>query len=37
MKMETTVEVFKGFRRLKRLFDDVAGLKKTVTDLSQKG
>jgi len=37
MKMETTVEVFKGFRRLKRLFEDVSGLKKTVTDLSQKG
>lgn len=36
MKMETTVEVFKGFRRLKRLFDDVADLKKTVTKLTQK-
>ena len=31
MKMETTMEVFKGFRRLKRLFADVAELKKTVS------
>ncbi|SLN12555.1 UDP-3-O-acylglucosamine N-acyltransferase [Roseovarius litorisediminis] len=31
MKMETTMEVFKGVRRLKRLFDDVAQLKKTVS------
>lgn len=31
MKMETTMEVFKGFRRLKRLFNDVAELKKTVS------
>lgn len=32
MKMETTMEVFKGFRRLKRLFADVAELKKTVSN-----
>ena len=31
MKMETTMEVFKGMRRLKRLFDDVAQLKKNVS------
>jgi UDP-3-O-[3-hydroxymyristoyl] glucosamine N-acyltransferase len=31
MKMDTTMEVFKGMRRLKRLFDDVAALKKTVS------
>lgn len=31
MKMETTMEVFKGFRRLRRLFDDVSELKKTVS------
>ena len=31
MKMETTMEVFKGLRRLKRLFNDVADLKKTVS------
>lgn len=31
MKMENTMELFKGFRRLKRLFDDVAELKKTVS------
>lgn len=31
MKMETTVEVFKGLRRLKRLIADVAALKKTVS------
>lgn len=30
MKMETTLEVFKGLRRLKRLFSDVDTLKKTV-------
>ncbi len=30
MKMETTMEVFKGLRRLKRLFSDVAELKKEV-------
>jgi len=30
MKMETTMEVFKGLRRLKRLFSDVAELKKAV-------
>ena len=32
MKMETTMEVFKGLRRLKRLFSDVAELKKTVSN-----
>ena len=32
MKMDTTMEVFKGMRRLKRLFDDVADLKKTVSN-----
>lgn len=32
MKMETTMELFKGFRRLKRLFGDVAELKKTVSN-----
>ncbi|MEM6588995.1 MAG: UDP-3-O-(3-hydroxymyristoyl)glucosamine N-acyltransferase [Pseudomonadota bacterium] len=32
MKMDTTMEVFKGVRRLKRLFDDVATLKKTVSN-----
>ena len=31
MKMDTTMEVFKGFRRLRRLFDDVSELKKTVS------
>ncbi|MEO0773993.1 MAG: UDP-3-O-(3-hydroxymyristoyl)glucosamine N-acyltransferase, partial [Pseudomonadota bacterium] len=31
-KMDTTMEVFKGMRRLKRLFDDVATLKKTVSN-----
>ncbi|MEO0752245.1 MAG: UDP-3-O-(3-hydroxymyristoyl)glucosamine N-acyltransferase [Pseudomonadota bacterium] len=31
-KMDTTMEVFKGMRRLKRLFDDVAALKKTVSN-----
>ena len=31
MKMESTMEVFKGLRRLKRLFNDVADLKKTVS------
>jgi len=31
MKMDTTMEVFKGLRRLKRLFTDVAELKKTVS------
>ncbi|MEQ9239359.1 UDP-3-O-(3-hydroxymyristoyl)glucosamine N-acyltransferase [Roseovarius indicus] len=36
MKMETTMEVFKGFRRLKRLFADVAELKKTVSNPSAK-
>ncbi len=35
MKMETTMEVFKGFRRLKRLFNDVAELKKTVSNKPQ--
>ncbi|MEL7258292.1 MAG: UDP-3-O-(3-hydroxymyristoyl)glucosamine N-acyltransferase [Pseudomonadota bacterium] len=35
MKMETTMEVFKGFRRLKRLFIDVAELKKTVSKPDQ--
>lgn len=33
MKMDTTMEVFKGLRRLKRLFNDVADLKKTVSNL----
>jgi len=32
MKMETTMELFKGFRRLKRLFGDVDALKKTVSN-----
>jgi len=32
MKMETTMEVFKGLRRLGRLFGDVAALKKTVSN-----
>ncbi len=32
MKMESTMEVFKGLRRLKRLFTDVAELKKTVSN-----
>ena len=36
MKMETTVEVFKGFRRLKRLFEDVSELKKIVTKPTHK-
>ncbi len=31
MKMDSTMEVFKGLRRLKRLFTDVAELKKTVS------
>lgn len=35
MKMETTMEVFKSFRRLKRIFGDVAELKKTVSKLDQ--
>ena len=35
MKMDTTMDVFKGMRRLKRLFDDVASLKKTVSNGSQ--
>ncbi|SLN36014.1 UDP-3-O-acylglucosamine N-acyltransferase [Roseovarius albus] len=35
MKMETTMEVFKGLRRLKRLYDDVAELKKTVLNQKQ--
>lgn len=30
MKMETTMEIFKGLRRLKRLFGDVAEVKKAV-------
>ncbi len=30
MKMETTLEVFKGLRRLKRLFSDVDALKKAA-------
>lgn len=32
MKMDATMELFKGFRRLKRLFADVAELKKTVSN-----
>lgn len=32
MKMDTTMDVFKGMRRLKRLFDDVATLKKAVSN-----
>lgn len=32
MKMEATMELFKGFRRLRRLFADVAELKKTVSN-----
>lgn len=35
MKMDTTMEVFKGLRRLKRLFNDVAELKKTVSNSRQ--
>ena len=35
MKMSTTMEIFKGLRRLKRLFDDVAELKKTVSKPEQ--
>jgi UDP-3-O-[3-hydroxymyristoyl] glucosamine N-acyltransferase len=35
MKMETTMEVFKGLRRLKRLYADVAELKKTVLNQKQ--
>ena len=31
MKMDSTMEVFKGLRRLKRLFTDVTELKKTVS------
>ena len=31
MKMKTTLEAFKGIRRLRRLFDDVSELKKTVS------
>ena len=31
MKMDTTMEIFKGLRRLKRLFNDVADLKKAVS------
>ena len=37
IRMDPAVEVVKRLRRLKRLFDDLAGLKKTVTDLSHKG
>jgi UDP-3-O-[3-hydroxymyristoyl] glucosamine N-acyltransferase len=36
MKMETTMEVFKGLRRLKRLYDDVAELKKAVLNQKQR-
>ncbi|MEM9846106.1 MAG: UDP-3-O-(3-hydroxymyristoyl)glucosamine N-acyltransferase [Pseudomonadota bacterium] len=32
MKMETTLEVFKGLRRLKRLFSDVDALKKAAAE-----
>ncbi|GAB4285377.1 MAG: UDP-3-O-(3-hydroxymyristoyl)glucosamine N-acyltransferase [Roseovarius sp.] len=32
MKMDTTMELFKNLRRLKRLFQDVADLKKTVSN-----
>ena len=32
MKMESQMEVYKGLRRLKRLFADVAELKKTVSN-----
>ncbi|MEO1138672.1 MAG: UDP-3-O-(3-hydroxymyristoyl)glucosamine N-acyltransferase [Pseudomonadota bacterium] len=35
MKMETTMEVFKGMRRLKRLFSDVGDLKKAVSKSEQ--
>ena len=35
MKMDTQMEVYKGLRRLKRLFADVADLKKTVSNRSQ--
>ena len=36
MKMDTTMEIFKGLRRLKRLFNDVADLKKTVSNGKQR-
>lgn len=32
MKMDATMELFKSFRRLRRLFDDVARIKKTVSN-----
>jgi len=35
MKMDSQMEVYKGLRRLKRLFQDVADLKKTVSNLRQ--
>ena len=35
MKMDTTMDLFKSFRRMKRLFADVAELKKTVSKPSQ--
>jgi len=35
MKMDSQMEVYKGLRRLKRLFTDVAELKKTVSNLRQ--
>ncbi len=36
MKMDATMELFKGFRRLGRLFADVAELKKTVSNTPAK-
>ncbi|MEQ8916307.1 MAG: hypothetical protein RID11_06295 [Roseovarius sp.] len=36
MQADRAPEAFKGLRRLKRLFDDLAQLKKTVTELTQK-
>lgn len=35
MKMDSQMEVYKNLRRLKRLFTDVAALKKTVSNIGQ--
>jgi len=35
MKMDSQMEVYKNLRRLKRLFSDVATLKKTVSNIGQ--
>lgn len=37
MKMETNIEAWKNIRRLGRLFDQVADLRKTVTGMGDKG